>query len=303
MTLSSKWRDYTEVISELREVTRKRNIFPSRQSLADEEKTLREKLFNYYTGFYNVNNTISVQVVLETVKKWIEKNTEFLQDFEFDIEREKVLAKHSTNTTVRNAVDDIAPQLIEIFCFSTQYSSRLVKDKGFDESLSEVAKEIVSFSENYTEFPNTKENLDIFLNQSTKYLKKNTFAQEQGMTDSPIETIMFEELKGVARKRGLRVQREYPVYDEGRLEIRYSLDIVFIDSNGDVVLDIETDGLSYHKGYQNMTNDRRRDRWLLIRGIPTMRFTSKEVFNNLKNCVIEIEAALDGLTKRRKSKR
>ena len=133
---------------------------------------------------------------------------------------------------------------------------------------------------------------------STQYLDKKVSEQEN--FESPIEQIMFEALKPVAKRLGLRLVSEYPVYDEGRLEIRYSLDIVFVDGNTSrPVLDIETDGLRYHSGFDAMSNDRARDRWLLIRGIPTMRFTSREVFNDLQNCVSQVEHALKALTKRR----
>ena len=126
----------------------------------------------------------------------------------------------------------------------------------------------------------------MFIDSTPIYLDREL--SEQDYFNSPIEEIVYNSLLPLCKKYGLELKSEYTVRDKGRIEIRYALDFAIID-NEKVILNIETDGLNFHQSFQAMALDRQRDRWLLLREIPVMRFTSKEIFANLNNCLLEIE--------------
>lgn len=299
-TFSQEWRNYKRVTKEIESVQAQMELFPGRKSSKQTLKELRRKLFKDYEGSINMNNQVNEFAAKTTIKNWFSTNCRVLSDTEVSNWVEKQDLK--TNNIVRYIADDIIGQGLCQLCFKggTPFCPQV---KGDEISCaSKLANEIVKVSDRYTHIPNTEKNFDVFMNSSTQYLEKEINSQDDN--ESPIEEIMFEALKPVAKRMGYRIQREYPMYDEGRLELRYSLDIVFIDGNTSYpVLDVETDGLTYHSGYQQMSNDRARDRWLLIRGIPTMRFTSREVFNDIESCVEQVESALKSLYNRGKKRR
>ena len=131
--------------------------------------------------------------------------------------------------------------------------------------------------------------MEMFLNGTVIYLEKEI--SQKDYFNSPIEEIMYEALLPLVKKYNYTLKREYTVRDKGRTEIRYALDLAVLKGDK-LILDIETDGLRFHKDFQSMTSDRERDRWLLMRGVPTIRFTSREVFDNLDNSLIQIDEVL-----------
>lgn len=292
-TFSSEWRDYRNHIDVIKKAQVTLNLFPERTSAKENLKEARRRLFTDYEGFLNLNNSINETVLRTTILKWFSSNCRILNNRDVELWVNKQNLK---NTTVKRVADNIVGSSMCDLCFANGKKNICPQVKG-DETgcATKLVREIVTTSQGYIEIPNNEKNFEVFLNSSTQYLEKNVHGQETNES-SPIEDIMFEGLKKVAGKHGMRLQREYPVYDEGRLEIRYSLDIVFLDSNtGQLMLDVETDGLTFHSGYQNMANDRARDRWLLVRGTPTMRFTSREIFNSLEDCVTQVDSALYAL--------
>ena len=154
--------------------------------------------------------------------------------------------------------------------------------------------EIMKHCNRFIFFPRNNNNIDIFLNSSPMYLESEI--SQKDYFNSPIEEIMYESLLPLIKKYGYTLKREYTVRDTGRTEIRYALDLAVLKGE-DLVLDIETDGLSFHKDYYSMAADRQRDRWLLMRGVPTLRFTSREVFDDLENSLIQIEEVLSVIKK------
>lgn len=300
ISFSNEWRSYKKVAEQIETTQAQLELFPGRKTTKIKLNELRKKLFRDYIGSLNANNQINEYAAKSTVKNWFSSNCRVISPSEVSKWVEEQDFKN--NNIVRYIADDTVGKKMCDLCFKggTPYCPQVKGDEtGCATSL---VQEIIKSSERYTNVPDTEKNFQIFLNGSTQYLEKDITAQDEN--ESPIEEIMYEALKPIARKLGFRIQREYPIYDEGRLELRYSLDIVFIDDGTSrPVLDVETDGLTFHSGYQQMSNDRARDRWLLIRGIPTMRFTSREVFNDIENCVIQVESALNALYKKSNKKK
>lgn len=296
VAFSNNWKNYKKTMDEIERLQVQLELFPKRTSTKSQIKKLRRELFDNYEGQLNGNNHVNPIVVTETVKSWFETNCRVNTPPE--VQRWIESQDWESNGTVKYVADNIVGQNLCQLCFKggTPYCPQVSGDET--QCASGLVKEIVKSSERYVHIPNTEKNFETFMNGSTQYLDKKV--REQENFESPIEKIMFEALKPVAKKHGLRLVSEHPMYDEGRLEVRYSLDIVFIDGNTSrPILDVETDGLRYHDGYEAMSNDRARDRWLLIRGIPTMRFTSREIFSDVNSCVEQVNHALTALTRKR----
>lgn len=283
---SEEWRQYKKIIDEIDRLQVQTNLFPGRTQNKEEIKKLQKKLFEYYEGFINKSNTINPIVLRMTIKDYFKKNCKVKTGQEVDEWIDK--QDWDDARVISDIADDIIGKNIEYFCFKNQGS--FCPQTKCEQCAFELIYEIIKNSDKYTHILRTDENLQLFLNGASQYLKKEVTQQESN--SSPIEDIMYEALKPLAKKYNLKLEKEYPVYDTGRTEIRYSLDLVFTDHKNNPILNIETDGLTFHNSYQNMALDRARDRWLLIRGIPVMRFTSRDVFSDLTNSTIQIEAAL-----------
>lgn len=298
ITFTSKWQNYTTYIEEIRRLKVQSELFPDRTSTREKIKVAEKELISDYTSFINMNNSLQESVLENTVTDWFESNCRMKNKTEVErwLEQHKPAPK-----SVYDAVDDLVGAKLCQLCFPN--GGRFCPQVKGDETgcATQLAQDIVKTSVGYTTIKESPENINLFLSGSSSMIKTETIAQES--FESPIEKIMFTALKPVIKKLGLSLEREYPIRYEGRFEIMYSLDIVILDKNTNkIILCIETDGLRYHSGFQSMTSDRQRDRYLLTKGIPTMRFTSKDIFRNVDSCVAEVESALYALTGLRKRK-
>lgn len=291
---SNEWKDYHKIIEDIEKLQVQANLFPGRKNVKDQIKRLRNKLFLYYECFTNKSNTVNPIVLKRIMKDWFTNNCHVKTPHEVDKWLNE--QKWEKEMVVAYIADEIIGKNLEKLCFMGGMSFCPQTQEDELSCIEKLIHEIVKISDRYIHIPNTDENFELFLNGASQYLKKEVTRQES--YQSPIENIMYEALLPIAKKHNLKLEMEYPVYDEGRIEIRYSLDLAFINREGEPVLNVETDGLSYHQGYRNMARDRERDRWLLIRGIPVMRFTSREVFNDLDNAVVQVDAALTNLTRK-----
>lgn len=100
---------------------------------------------------------------------------------------------------------------------------------------------------------------------------------------TPIEEKMADGLKSA----GLLHIPQYQAYSA---EHRYKIDFVIKTNNG-LSLAIECDGLQFHARPGTYIRDRVRDRYLQLRGFHILRFSSIEIFNEINQCVTEIEEA------------
>jgi hypothetical protein len=269
---SDSWGQYPKIIEEIKKTNRSNPKYLE----------LKKLLFETYELYYNMNNTINPLTVKTLLKNWLndncfamtdEEKTEFIKKVDF-----------SQHKMVKNIVDCIISEIFDNYC-GLSCSELTTKDCKH-----RLAYEIVKCCNKFISFPRTDSNIEIFLNGSTMYLEKEI--SQKDYFNSPIEEIMYEAIQPIVTEYGYTIKRECAVRDIGRTEIRYALDLA-IFKNDKLVLDIETDGLQFHRDYQAMASDRQRDRWLLMRGIPTVRFTSREIFDDLDNCLIQIQQILE----------
>lgn len=292
-SLTEEWKNYKKNIEECERLQAQLELFPARTTTKEKLKEARQRLFRNYECFININNPINVNVLETIILKWFDKQSKMDSR---QMVKDWIKEQNFRNPIIRYVVEDNLEKNIKLLFIKTGIP---LPKEGEENYIEKLSYEIIKNSEGFTQIPNTEKNFDIFLNGSTQYLEKSIVAQEG--FESPIEEIMYSALKNVAKKHGMKISREHPFHDEGMFTVKYSVDILFIDSGSQIpVLAVETDGLTYHSGYDQMASDRARDRWLLIRGIPTMRFTSREIFNNLDNCVIQVDEALKTFVSRRR---
>ncbi|MBO3100570.1 endonuclease domain-containing protein [Cellulomonas fengjieae] len=94
---------------------------------------------------------------------------------------------------------------------------------------------------------------------------------------SPLETVARLALRGA----GLRVEPGVVIPMVGEVDLVVE---------GRVV--VELDGLAYHSGRREFTEDRRRDRELAIQGFVVLRFTAQDVLADIARVVATVRAAL-----------
>ncbi len=97
-----------------------------------------------------------------------------------------------------------------------------------------------------------------------------------GRSESPIETMV----RVACVEDGLRAEPQVPIEGAGRVDL-----IV----EGRVA--VETDGEGYHNNAQAWAEDQRKNRALMLRGLPPLRFTYADVVTDLPGVVRQIRAA------------
>lgn len=268
---SETWSNYTEIVDKIKKINKYDNKY----------KDLKKQLFETYELYFNMNNTIEPRAIKSVLKKWLSLNCYAMTDSEKEIFINNL--DYSKFKMVRQIVDFIIEELFVNYC-CLSCSENMVEDCKHA-----LSYEIVKCSNRFMCFPQTDNNMEMFLKGTVIYLEKEI--SQKDYFNSPIEEIMYEALLPLVKKYNYTLKREYTVRDKGRTEIRYALDLAVLKGDK-LILDIETDGLRFHKDFQSMTSDRERDRWLLMRGVPTIRFTSREVFDNLDNSLIQIDEVL-----------
>lgn len=278
MKIFNSWNDYSPLIDLVKQKRIEANLFSGRENAKKEYKLFTKELFIKYENNYNANNI--VEKIIATIT--IEKN---IKNYFKDITDENIDNIENQLSTENIITVNLIKEIIKNEIIKLNISNEIIINNFY-----KLMHEIVKVSNKFTYFPITDENIDVFINSTPMYLQHEL--SEQDYFNSPIEEILFNAFSPLAKKYNLRLETELPVRDTGRTEIRYALDFAFVDLNNKIILNVEADGLNFHQSFQSMALDRKRDRWLLLRDIPVMRFTSREIFNNLNNCILEVETYL-----------
>jgi len=286
-----KYGDYLPLLRELAKIQTQTALFPERKTSLEKLGVLRASLFKRYEFFINRNNEINDTVARTIIQDWFKRKCNVKTKGE--VSKWISSLKWERIKTVFDVVEIVISSEMKALCFQGGCEFCPQTKGGEEACVEDLVSLIVTHSDKYRHVLQTTENLELLLNGGSQFVKTDLSAQED--VSSPIEKIMYEALIKIAPKYGLSLKREHPVFDEGRLEIRYSLDIALLKKDGSIALNIECDGLSFHRGNQNMSKDRSRDRWLLMRGIPVMRFTSRDILNDLRNCVVQVESVLQSV--------
>lgn len=92
------------------------------------------------------------------------------------------------------------------------------------------------------------------------------------------------------KKDNIPTERQYYVYDTDQ---PYCLDLAIFCKDGK--LDIECDGTKYHSDPKTISKDRQRNNDLTAEGWSILRFSGKEINQNLKSCLKQIKKTIKRL--------
>jgi hypothetical protein len=106
----------------------------------------------------------------------------------------------------------------------------------------------------------------------------------------------YEPETGILKVRATGDDSDRDQYGAGDEEWSLYASVKFDSYRIDMILDtgfaavaIECDGHDHHeKTKQQAAYDKSRDRWLLARGLPTVRFTGSEIFHSSERCVSDL---------------
>lgn len=107
---------------------------------------------------------------------------------------------------------------------------------------------------------------------------------------SPLE----ESFSKRAEEKSLNLIRQYPVG-------KYKLDFAYIAKLGEETIfkvAIEIDGSKYHTTTEQLNNDYKRERFLLLDDWVIVRFTGSEVYNHCRKCLTELEEIIKHLERK-----
>ena len=104
--------------------------------------------------------------------------------------------------------------------------------------------------------------------------------------ESPLEDKVWEEFKN----KGIEAERQYYVA-EGKTN--YCLDFAIFCKDGNI--DTECDGDTWHSQSQAIVSDNERNNFLTSRGWSVLRFSSKDITENMTNCIGKVKYTLNNL--------
>ena len=107
--------------------------------------------------------------------------------------------------------------------------------------------------------------------------------------ESPLEDKFY---KNATENYNLQLIRQYGVG-------KYKLDFAYLQDNLKVA--IEIDGSKFHRTTEQLNNDYKRERFLLLQGYTVVRFTGIEIFNHCNNCITQLITILNYLKDKNKT--
>ena len=138
-----------------------------------------------------------------------------------------------------------------------------------------------------------KANGQALIAEITKEIEALYYNGQEFNCESPIEQTLYEAVKMNIGSFAMLVKSFHivPQFEIGN----YRLDFAIFADNLKIAL--ECDGFDYHeRTAEQATHDRQRDRVLTIAGYTVLRFTGKEIHENVDACVADILRTIRALT-------
>lgn len=285
--LPAGWREWNENANWLKDYI-KANGEPSEDRVNYRFKINREIMFHDYMFRTKQMSDIPYETIKFVVDNWLDRfcymalNTDkIMSDI---IAYTKHIWGQETDTSINIA--QASDAICNVMCdhclnkFVRDDSGELVCPqvrKNYDSCSINIVDALYPYSSAGEVVAYTKTNMRKLINRdySLKWLDL--------APSSPIEELMAEGLSTA----GLLHVPQWQASDDKH---RYRIDFVVKTSKGPY-LAIECDGLEFHAKPQAYIKDRIRDRYLQHRGFYMMRFSSVEIFNNLGECLREIDEA------------
>lgn len=102
--------------------------------------------------------------------------------------------------------------------------------------------------------------------------------------ESPLEDKLWDELK----KDDIEAERQYYVSED---KGKYRLDFAIFCEKGNI--DVECNGDSWHGQKENIVRDNERNNHLTSKGWSVLRFSTKEINENMTNCLYKVKETIN----------
>ena len=152
-------------------------------------------------------------------------------------------------------------------------------------------KELIEFvEEDYNQYPDSVKRY--ISNKALSYM--NNLMSEVDTCESPIEYLLGIAMNVLFPKSIHYLVDDYFINPQENIECgtkRYRVDfLIVIRRDGQIhSFVVECDGHDFHeKTKEQAKKDKKRDRDLLLKGYPVIRFTGSEIFENPDNCAREV---------------
>lgn len=278
-----EWKDDARILKDILKTSGTGNVFEDSGNIF-----LRDRLFHDYMFRSRMNCTIKLNDCIELIRSWFDKNCfqnipegSFIKDFEHYI------SEYRFDDDDNITLDVIGECLSQVMGFHCPKKMCKYKDRcgcsqmGTDNTICvfnlvdylypySTANSVVAFN---------KSNLQILTGLRSGDVSWKTFEPS-----SPIEEIMDSNL----RNAKLPIIPQFQAYSDMH---KYRLDFL-LETNCQYKIGIECDGLEYHARPGQYLLDRKRDRYLQEHNILPLRFSGPEIFNNINDCIKEIDEYL-----------
>lgn len=279
---SLEWKEWKEDAHILH------NIFKESQSediLNDPHYFhLRGRLFHDYMFRKKMGCTIELKQCIELIKSWFDKNCfqNIPEDLFFnDFYRQIFQYSFDNDLIPLDIIGESLSYAMGNYCPKKMCKYKSVygcSQMGTDNTACifnlvdylypySNAKGVVAFN---------KSNLQILTGLKEGDIKWKSFEPT-----TPIEEIMDKNL----RDAKFPIIPQFQAYSNMH---KYRLDFL-LETNCQYKIGVECDGLEYHAKPGQYIKDRQRDRYLQEHNILLLRYSSHEIFNNINNCIEEID--------------
>lgn len=130
------------------------------------------------------------------------------------------------------------------------------------------------------------------LMSNTKLIKKLTESNHSEETESPIEEMLYKEIKKISQsellKKGIVYFDVIPQAEVKANKNKYRLDFLVeacCKNSGRLLIDVECDGHEFHeRTKEQVRHDNKRNRYLQSIGYTVIRFSGSEIYDDPEYC-------------------
>ncbi len=282
---SLEWGEWKEDSDNLQNFILKYGI-PNNDRIPDDYRCFRDRMFHDFMFRNKMFSEINYLKAIDFITSWIDKNCFMnINEKELFEKLEKYLSQYKINQSGNINIECLASGL----SFSM---SDICSKKYFDEKKQNICPQtkqnhhicVCNLVDDIYPYTNGNEVVAFNktnLNNLISIKRRNNITWKSLAPSTPIEKIMEKALKD----GNFSLIPQYQAYNS---QHKYVIDFL-INTNTNIKMAIECDGLEYHANKSQYIHDRKRDRYLTRKGILLLRFSSVEIFNEIDRCISEID--------------
>lgn len=280
---SLEWREWKGDSYILQDYFKSQKI--SNISLPDNLLFNRDRMFHDYMFRNKMFCTMKLKKSIELIKSWFDKNCfENIPEDAFFYEFHKYISslykENSEDIELVNIADALS------YAMAIHCSKKMIickKCRGCPQMGNNNTACLFNLIDSL--YPYTNANQIVAFNQSNLNIlvgkKRGDVSWHNIIPSSPIEEIMGSKLKDA----NFPIIPQFQAYSNVH---KYRIDFL-LETNSMYKIGVECDGLEFHARKEQYEKDRERDRYLQMHNIFIMRFSSREIFNKIDECIKEID--------------